>query len=83
MNAACSECPAPLGPRSPTLATCRVRLPRWAKDSNVAFGPTGVNVAYRPASPQVVGTPKNFVGGLARGNRPPVRYSLFCVSGFS
>ena len=72
-----------LGPRSHTFAPCGVLAQPVANEPKVALGPTGANVAYRPASPQVVGTPKNFVGGLARGNRPPLRESLFCLSGFS
>ncbi len=65
------------------VATCGVVVPKVANDPKGALRPTGANVAYRSAIPPAVGTPENLRRGLARGNRPPVRHSLFCLSDFS
>jgi hypothetical protein len=66
-----------LATTSPTFAPCRVSFPTLATRPKVALGPTRANVAYPPASPQAVGTWKNFVAGLAHGNGSRPSYSLF------
>ena len=48
----------------------------------VACGPTRANVAYTSAIPPVVGTTKNPIAGLARGNSSAIGHSLFCLSDF-
>ncbi len=71
-----------VAPRSRTFAPCGGLAPMVANDPKVALGPTGANVANRSAIPPAVGTWRKSGQGPGRGNRPPLRQSLFCLSGF-
>jgi hypothetical protein len=82
MNSGRHECFTPIGPRSRTFAPCGVLLPRLGKYATVASHPTRANVACRPASPPVMVPSGRFGQRDVCGNRPPVRHSLFALSGF-
>ncbi len=82
MNAARSECLAPVGPRSPTFAYVAFLAPHGNQRPTFARWPTQANVVYTSETPPVVGTFRKSGQGDGGGNRHHLRHSLFYLSAF-
>ncbi len=79
MNAARSECLAPVGPRSSTFAHVAFLAPHGNQRPTFTRWPTQANVVYPP--PVVVPSGR-FGQQDGGGNSRTIRHSLFCLSDF-
>ena len=82
MNAARSECLAPVGPRSSTFAYVAFPAPHGNQWPTFASWPTQANVVYTSETPPIVGTFWKSGQGDGGGNSRPIKDSLFCLSDF-